>query len=155
MFCVRESHVWVVEAARQFYKKFIQVMTSSKIKFEKYLADGYLLKRENKYGILIVCIYVDDTMCIGTRKAIDQFKKELKEFFSTKDEGKMEEYVGCSVIRKGNGKLIMHQPHLLRKIKREFGEELIIVREFDTPDSTGDTVIRAKEDDDDAIFWNQ
>ena len=129
-------------------------MTSSKMKFEKCLADGCLLKRENKYGILIVCIYVDDTMCIGTRKAIDQFKKELKEFFSTKDEGKMEEYVGCSVIRKDNGKLIMHQPHLLRKIKREFGE-VKKVREYDTPASTGDTVIRAKRDDDDAIFWNQ
>ena len=75
----------LVQAARQFYKKFIQVMTSSKTKFENCLADGCLLKRENEYGILIVCIYVDDTMCIGTRKAIDQFKKELKEFFRTKD----------------------------------------------------------------------
>ena len=53
---------------------------------------------------------------------------ELKEFFNTKDEGKMEEYVGYSVIRKDNGKLTMHQPHLLRKIKREFGEELKKVR---------------------------
>ena len=52
-------------------------MTSSKMNFEKCLADGCLLKRENKYGILIVCVYADDTMCIGTRKAIDKFKNEL------------------------------------------------------------------------------
>ena len=142
----------LVQAARQFYKKFIEAMTSTKMHFEKCLADGCLLKRKNEHGILIVCVYVDDTMCIGTREAIDEFKNELKEVFNTKDEGKMEEYVGCSVIRKDNGKLMMHHPHLLRKIKREFEEELEKVRIYDTPASTGDTVIRAKDGDDKAIF---
>ena len=64
----------LVQAARQYYKKFIQIMTSAEMGFEKCLADGCLLKRTNKFGSIIVCVYVDDTMCVCDRRAIDEFK---------------------------------------------------------------------------------
>ena len=51
-------------------------------------------------GTIIICVYIDDTMIIGDRKAIDVFKKEIRGFFSTKEEGKMEEYIGCKVQKK-------------------------------------------------------
>ena len=57
-------------------------------------------------------------MCVGDRAAIDEVKHELEEYFSIKDEGKMEEYVGCSVSRDKDGRIIMQQPHLLKKIEK-------------------------------------
>ena len=147
-FVLNKAMYGLVQAARQYYKKFIEIMTCAEMGFEKCLADGCLLKRSNKFGNIVVCVYVDDNMCIGNRKAIDVFKDELKKYFSIKDEGKMEEYVGCSVYRKGNGNLVMHQPHLLKKIEREFGKEMESVRTYATPAGPGETVIRMKENDD-------
>ena len=63
----------------------------------------------------------------------------------------MEEYVGCTVIRDSTGKLIMQQPHLLRKIDREFNEELAAVRSYATPAGTGESIIRIKDDEKDMI----
>ena len=92
-----QSIYGLVQAARQYYKKFINVMVT-KLGFEKCMADSCLLKRSNDKGTLIICVYVDDILCIGDRSAIDSIKVELSEYFSVKDEGKMEEYVGCSVM---------------------------------------------------------
>ena len=36
----------------------------------------------------------------------------------------MNEYVGCTVHRENDGRLRMQQPHLLKKIEKEFKEEL-------------------------------
>ena len=36
----------------------------------------------------------------------------------------MSEYVGFTVHRDSNGRIMMQQPHLLKKIEREFKEEL-------------------------------
>ena len=40
----------------------------------------------------------------------------------------------------------MHQPHLLKKIGREFYEELLEVRNYDTPEGTREKLIRIKDD---------
>ena len=90
---------------------------TGKLGFEKCLADTCLLKRTKSTGTVIVCVYVDDTICVGDRAAIDELKIEIAEYFNIKDEGKMEEYVGCSVSRDKEGRIIMQQPHLLKKIE--------------------------------------
>ena len=66
----------LVQAARQYYKKFIEVMVT-KLGFKKCMADPCLLKRKNEAGTLIVCVYVDDILCIVDRRAIDSIKEEL------------------------------------------------------------------------------
>ena len=90
-------------------------------------------------------------MCLGDRKAIDHFKSEIKKHFKTKDEGKMTEYVGCTVNREITGKLIMRQPHLLSKLKREFGKEVEKMRTYETPAGNRDTIIRIKDEDQDTV----
>ena len=90
-------------------------------------------------------------MCLGDRKAIDQFKSEIRKYFKTKDEGKMTEYVGCTVNRETSGKLIMQQPHMLSKLKREFGKEVENMRTYATPAGNRDTIIRIKDGDQDTV----
>ena len=54
--------------------------------------NAYYIKKSAE-GIVIVCIYTNDTLCIGDEKAVNQFKIDLKKHFETKEEGTMSEYV--------------------------------------------------------------
>ena len=53
--------------------------------FQRCLADGCVLKRTNDLGTVVVCVYVDETMCVGDREAINEFKEEMNKNFKTKD----------------------------------------------------------------------
>ena len=110
----------LVQAARQFHKKLLGVM-KNKLGFEKCKADECLLWKKSDKGSVIVCVYIDDTLCVGDNEAIDDFKRELKKYFDTKEEGEMYEYVGCKVRRKKRSELIMYQDDLLRKIEKFSG----------------------------------
>ena len=74
-------------------------------------------------------------------------KSELSKHFSVKDEGRLEEYVGCLVVRDTVGDVILHQPHLIKKIGLEFGDKLQKVREASTPATAGDTVVKMTSDE--------
>ena len=49
--------------------------------FKRCMADNCLLTRETRLGIVIVCVNIDDTLCIGNKEALDGFKSEIKHFF--------------------------------------------------------------------------
>ena len=108
----------LVQAARQFYKKLVEVLVNE-LSFEKCLAEPCLLMKKSDLGIVIFCLYVDDILCIGNREAVNDAKFEIKKFFKITDEGDMKEYVGCSV-QHFERKLIMHQPELIKKIRKFF-----------------------------------
>ena len=131
----------LVQAARQYCKKLIDVMVT-KLGFDNFLANSCLLKRTDDNGTLIICVYVNDILCIRDRKAIDLIKKELSKYFSVKDERKMEEYVGCSVVQDVIGNVILHQPHLLKKINLEFEDKLKNMRTPLTSAGPGDAVVK-------------
>jgi len=130
----------LVQAARQFHKKLLHVMTKE-MSFEKCKADECLLYHRNEKGAIIVCVYIDDTLCVGDAGAVEAFKKELRAHFDTKEEGQMDEYVGCKVKRESDNELIMYQDDLLVKIDKHFGEEIIDVRKCEIPAGTGDRVV--------------
>ena len=67
-----------------------------------------------KDGTIIFCLYIDDTLCVGDKEAIDAFKKEIMKYFVMKGEGKVEDYVGC-IIKKINSGILLHQSDVLRK----------------------------------------
>ena len=68
-------------------------MLISKMGFEKYLFDHYLLGRQGDTGILIICLYIDNTMIVGNKVEMKKFKKEIKSHFKTKKEGDMKDCV--------------------------------------------------------------
>ena len=75
----------LVQAARQYFKKISATLT--KMGFEKCMADQCLFSRKSSDGVVIIAVYIDDTLCIGDKKAIDKFKQEIKKCFVTKEEG--------------------------------------------------------------------
>ena len=96
---LKQSIYGLLQAARQFFKKLRDVLIE-KMKFEKFLVDQCLLSRKGESGILIICLYIDDTMIVGNEIEIKKFKEEIKKYFKTKEEGDMKDYVRCMVARK-------------------------------------------------------
>ena len=65
--------------------------------FKKCMVDECLLMRKRNQGTVVVCVYIDDTLCTANKEAIQEFKNEIKNHFAIKIEGKMKEYAGCKI----------------------------------------------------------
>ena len=122
----------VVQAARQFYKK-LTCVTVTKMGFVKCESERCLLIWENDIGTVILCIDVNEMLAVGNKEAIKAFKLEIKNFLNTKEEGPMEEYVGCKVVRKGNNEMHMFQPEIIHKLEKEFVIDVCEIRKYRTP----------------------
>ena len=128
----------LVQEARQFYKKLVRV-TVGKMGFKKSNANRCLLMRAEDQGTVILCVYVNDMLVVGDKLAVEAFKKEIKKFFNTKEEGTLDKYVGCKVTWKGN-ELHMFQPDIMYKLEKEFGNNVKEIRKYRTPAAPGFTV---------------
>ena len=134
----------LVQAACQFYKKLVRI-TVGKMGFKKINANGCLLMRVTEQGTVILCVYVDDLLVVGDKVAVENFKQEIKKHFNTKEEGTLDKYVRCKVIRKGV-KLHMFHPDIMYKVKKEFGVDVQEVRKYRTPAAPGFAVRRPTAD---------
>ena len=85
---LKQSIYDLVQAARQFFKTLRDVLIV-KMGFQKCLIDPCLLSRKGEFGILIICLYIDDTMIMGSDYEIKNFNKEIRTHFKTKEEGEM------------------------------------------------------------------
>ena len=92
-------------------------------------------------------MYVDNILCIGNQRAINSQKVDLAKYFVVKDEGKMEEYMGCLVMRNAVGNIVLHQPHLIKKIQLEFRDKLINVCTPIMSDGPGSLVVRMTDNE--------
>ena len=135
----------LVQAAGKFFKKIIEVL-EKKMNFVRSMNDQCLLMRNDQNGTVIVCLYIDDTLCVGDKKALDTFKKHIKEHFVTKEEGKVEDYMGCMIKRINSG-ILLHQSHLIKKIELQFEQEINDLRDYRTPGAPDEGSIQAKDDD--------
>ena len=43
--------------------------------------DQCLLMKNDKNRTIIICLYIDNMLCVGDTKAIDIFKEEIKKIF--------------------------------------------------------------------------
>jgi Reverse transcriptase (RNA-dependent DNA polymerase) len=67
----------LVQAARQWWRKLISILVEE-FKFKKSQADACVLTREDEYGVIILCIYVDDALMVGDHAAIEKTVAQLK-----------------------------------------------------------------------------
>ena len=73
-----------------------------KKEFKKNLINQCLLRREGKTGMLIICLYIDNTIIVGIETEIETFKEEIKLHFKTKEEGDMQDYMGSMIEKRQN-----------------------------------------------------
>ena len=115
---LEKSLCGLVQAARQFYKKLVEVLVNE-LNFKKCLAEPYLLMKNDDFVIVLFCLNVDYILCIGNREAVDDAQKRIKKFFKITDEDNMKEHFGCSVQRSEN-KLLCINLSSSKRSKRIF-----------------------------------
>ena len=137
----------LVQAARRWWKMIIT--TLKQIGFLQCKVDTCLLIRKNDYGMVILCVYVDDILMVGDKRGIAHVTEELKAHFAVKRSNEVTEYVGCGIEKIDNG-MRLHQPDIIAKIERKFDAELKKIERIPkTPARTGGIVVRP---DDNAIL---
>ena len=136
----------LVQAARQWWKKFKEVMKT--IDFEPSPADPCLFINNTKGKKAFVIIYVDDGGIFSTKENISKIIKALSKDFKVKDLGKLEHFVGCHLIEnKQKDTMWIHQPKLIKHLKLEFSSLIMTDRVYNTPAGPKTMCMRPMEED--------
>ena len=134
----------LVQAARLFDKKFITVLINN-MDFEKCAGDACLLMHKSSIGTVVICVNINNTLCTGDKRSLDVFKGELRTFFATKEEGTMDEYVGCQIKRVNKKCIIIHQSDQLNKLRRIFEEDIEDLKSREMSFGSNNRITRPKE----------
>jgi phosphotransacetylase len=123
------------QAARQYWKTFIEVMKGKG--YESTHAEPCLLKKVDENGTVIICVYVDDCILTGNRKAIDAAINDIETVFEIRRLGSLKEYIGCTIMDMPDGSKKLIQPDMIKKLKKEFGMKVSNERNATTPMGPG------------------
>ncbi len=93
------------------------------------------MTRQSKEGLGFIAIWVDDSLLVGNKKAMNKTIEELKEKgFTLKVEGMLQDYLSCKITI--NWKEVVgwiHQPHLVDKLESKYGEVVKGLQNYCTP----------------------
>jgi hypothetical protein len=136
----------LVQAARQWWKKFKEVLLS--IGYKSSLADPCLfIKDNNNNQKSFIVIYVDDGGIFSNDKNIKEVIDGLSKHFTIKYLGKMETFLGCKIIENDKKDTIwIHQPKLLKNLKKVFGKLIENTKSYKTPAAPKTSIIRPDKD---------
>ena len=142
---LQHSIYGLVQAARQYYKKFVSVL--KKLGFKGGYPDPCLMTRQTTNGVVFIAIWVDDSLLVGNKEAIDEAIDDLKrEGFTLKVEGSLHDYLSCEITIDKERKMgWIHQPHLLEKLEQKFGNDVKHLQRYRTPGTPGQTMLRNTE----------
>ena len=136
----------LVQAARQFWKKMIEILTS--LEFEQSLADPCLLVRKNDLGWAIIALYVDDCLLAGTESAMkDTINGMQRCGLTLKVENTLRDYLSCEIhLDYETGRGWLGQPHMIKTIEESFGKQLTDMKVTKTPGTPGIGVTKCTEE---------
>ena len=144
---LRKSIYGLVQAARQYFKKYVDVLR--KAGFEGGDVDPCLMYRKTGKDIVYISIHVDDALLVGTKKGIQDAVADIKKGgFELKIEGSLDDYLSCEITfdEDGSGGYI-HQPHLISRIEKTFGDLVKKRQEYGTPGTPGFRTIRNPDEE--------
>ena len=133
------------QAARQYWKYFMAHMQQKG--YKRTHADPCLLMKRDNNGTCIICVYVDDCLITGDKRAVEQAKLDIKSKFDVRELGPVDEYIGCNIKKIDDSKIKLEQPDMIKKIKKEFGKDVEHMRPSETPMGPGIAVQRPTEAD--------
>jgi len=109
----------LVQAARQWHKKFIAIL--KKIGFKGGVTNPCLFIKQSVNGIIIISVYIDDNLCVGHKKALAKFIEDLKKHgLLMKVTLNMTDYLSCNLVffEDGGTVWMIGQPHLIQKLEK-------------------------------------
>ena len=111
------------QAARQFWKKFVDTIKKEPFGFTVSSADPCMLFKENSLGVCIIIMYVDDMLIIGKREQIQEFATMIQKEFSVKIQHNLADYLGCEFhMNKEKTRGWLGQPSIIKSLEQKFGE---------------------------------
>ena len=123
----------LVQASRQYFKKFVKTLKN--LGFQDGLVDPCLMVKKTEKGIVYIAIYVDDCLLIGDSAVMEETVKDIRASgFNLKEDGGLDDYLSCEVTIDGDKKKgWIHQPHLIKKIEKNFGSIVKKMPKYGSP----------------------
>ena len=117
------------QAPKQWHQKFESAILSNGFKYNN--ADKCIYSKfTREYGV-IICLYVDDMLIIGTNyKGVEETKKYLSSIFKMKDLGEVDTILGIKVKRHSGG-YSLSQSHYVEKVLNKY--QHLKIKEVSTP----------------------
>ena len=137
------------QAARQFWKKFVDTIKKEPFGFTVSPADPCLLFKKNDLGICIIIMYVDDMLIIGKTEQIEDFASKIQKEFSVKIQHNLADYLGCEFhMNKERTRGWLGQPSIIKSLEHKFGEKAMKERLSLTPGTPRFTARRLEHPED-------
>ena len=150
-FQLKKGIYGLCQAARQFWKKFVDTIKKEPFGFTVSQADPCMLFKENNLGICIIIMYVDDMLVIGKKEQIQEFATMIQKEFSVKIQHNLADYLGCEFhMNKERRKGWLGQPSIIQSLEQKFGEKAMKTRSSLTP-GTPRFIARRLENEEDKV----
>ena len=108
------------QAARQFWKKFVNTVKQEPFGFQVSPGDPCMLFKENELGVCIVRIYGDDMLIVGVKEQIQDFASKIQKEFSVKIQHNLTDYLGCEFhMNKERTRGWLGQPSIIKSLVLE------------------------------------
>ena len=113
----------LVQAARQFFRKLKEVLV--KLGFETSKVDPCLLIKKDEKRVIFVGLYVDDCLCVGSKKQIENLKSRIQGSFAIKIDDDVKDYLSCELDFSNDRKgILLHQREIIESLEEEYGKEV-------------------------------
>ncbi|KAI3815113.1 hypothetical protein L1987_14769 [Smallanthus sonchifolius] len=117
------------QAPKQWHERFDTTVTA--FGFQHNSADRCIYTKCEPDYTVVICLYVDDMLIIGTHlEGICETKKYLSSNFKMKDLGEVDTILGIKVKRT-DGQISLSQSHYIEKVLTKF--QHLNIKEFNTP----------------------
>ena len=122
------------QAARKFWKKFVNTVKQQPFGFQVSPADPSMLFEENELGVCIIIMYVHDMLIIGKKEQIQDFASKIQKEFSVKIQHNLADYLGCEFhMNKERSRGWLGQPSIIKSLEQKFGDRAMKERLSLTP----------------------
>ena len=122
------------QAARQFWKKFVNTVKQEPFGVQVSPADPFMLFKENELGVCIIIMYVDDMLIIGKKEQIQDFASKIQKEFSVKIQHNLTDYLGCEFhMNKERTRGWLGEPSIIKSLEQNFGDRAMKERLSLTP----------------------
>ena len=122
------------QAARQFWRKFVDTIKKEPFGFTVSPADPCMLFKENEIGVCIIIMYVDVMLIIGKKEQIQDFASKIQKEFSAKIHHNLADYLGCEFhMNKERTRGLLGQPSFIKSLEQKFGDRAMKERLSLTP----------------------
>ena len=112
------------QAARQFWKKFVDTIKKESCGFQVNPADPCMFFKENELGICIIIMYVDDILKIGKKEQIQDFASKIQKEFPVKIQHNLADYPGCEFhMNKERTRGWLGQPSIIKSLGQNLERE--------------------------------